>query len=98
MTTLQLNQKLLGELTVIVGDEDKMRQAIRVLHIIATSPTKVSRKHLTAKRETEDDMDDERWKEYFADKPAIDLPSDTNTEHFVNKAKGRAIKQVRQWL
>ena len=98
MTTLQLNQKLLGELTAIVGDEDKMRQAIRVLHIIATSPAKSAKKHLTARKGTEEVMDDNQWNKYFADKPAIDLPTDTNTEQFVNSAKGRVIKQVKPWL
>lgn len=98
MTTLQLNQKLFGELAAIVGDEDKMQRAIHVLHIIATSPSRLNKKHLSARSKTEDMMNDEQWDRYFADKPARELPADTDTERFVNHAKGRVIKQVKPWL
>lgn len=98
MTTLQLNQKLLGELTAIVGDEDKMRQAIRVLHIIAIGKNNKSQDYKVSSRSSDYNVSDEEWDNYFASKPLVDLPSETDTDNFVKKAKGRTIKQMKQWL
>lgn len=98
MTTLQLNQKLLGELSTIVGDEEKMRQAIRVLHIIAVGNNDISPDYTVAGRSSDHNISDNDWDKYFANKPLVDLPSDTDTESFVRKAKGRTIKQMKQWL
>lgn len=43
-------------------------------------------------------MTDDQWKKYFANKPAVALPKDTDTRSFVKASKGRAIKQMKQWL
>lgn len=43
-------------------------------------------------------MTDDQWEKYFANKPAVALPKDTDTRRFVKVSKGRAIKQMKQWL
>ena len=46
MDTLQLNKRLFDELSVIMGNENKMRRAIKVLHRIAIGTHEVKAGHL----------------------------------------------------
>lgn len=97
MTTLQLNKKLFSELSAIADDEAKIRQAIAVLHLIAANKSpRLS--YSVINRNEEEKMTDDQWEKYFANKPAVALPKDTDTRRFVKASKGRAIKQMKQWL
>lgn len=98
MTTLQLNQELFKELTVISSDEDKLRQAISALRTIAlgirhgTDKKKVIVTHNSLEDKTTD------WDKYFANTPVVDFPKETETLTFTKAAKGRTIKQMKEWL
>jgi hypothetical protein len=102
MTTLQLNQQLFQELAIISKDEDKLKEAISALKKIALgimpSNSQSHDKHVAHRRDLTESVSDEEWKNYFADKPAVDLPYDTKTQNFVEKGKGRIIKQIEPWL
>lgn len=98
MTTLQLNQKLFNELSAIVGDEEKMRQAISVLHLIAIGKAGRARLHAVQGRGENGNMTDEQWAAYFAGRPDVNMPEETDTRRFVQSAKGRTLKQMREWL
>ena len=55
MDTLQLNKRLFDELSVIMGNENKMRRAIKALHRIAIGTHEIKAEHLAVQ---------ERWKDY----------------------------------
>lgn len=97
MTALQLNKRLFSELSAIADDEAKMRQAVAVLHLIAIGKPPLSHCSVVEQNQ-KDKMTDAQWETYFADKPAVSLPEETDTKRFVNGAKGRTIKQMKQWL
>jgi len=102
MTTLQLNQQLFQELAIISKDEDKLKEAISALKRIALgvmpSKTLSHDKHVVHKQNPSDSISDGDWATYFEKKPAVDLPDDTKTQEFVEKGKGRIIKQIEPWL
>jgi hypothetical protein len=102
MTTLQLNQQLFQELAIISKDEDKLKEAIAALKRIALGimPSKKQsyEKHVANRLNHSEAISDEEWATYFEDKPVVDLPHDTKTQEFVEKGKGRIIKQIEPWL
>lgn len=102
MTTLQLNQQLFQELAIISQDETKLREAIAALRKIALgiipSTSRSTNKKVLHKQNQTESMTDAQWAAYFSDKPAVDFPSNTETDEFVKRGKGRIIKQIGPWL
>ncbi|EGN56075.1 hypothetical protein PRBRB14_04510 [Hallella multisaccharivorax DSM 17128] len=102
MTTLQLNQQLFHELSIISQDENKLKEAIAALKNIALgilpATNQSPNKSVVQKNSQTATMTDDQWAAYFSNTPAVDMPSDTETEEFVKKGKGRTIKQIEPWL